>query len=124
QFEQGGELRLPAAPAVIEHELPRGALDDPIAIILRDHREREVDAGGDPGRTPDVAVAHEDLVGLELHLRVAGEKLPRAIPVRGGALAVEQAGFREHEGARAHAADAPAPLAYRLHETHRAFVAR
>ena len=110
QFQQRRELRLAAAAAMIEHELARGLLRDLVAVILRDHRERQIDAGGDAGRAPDIAVAHEDAVGLELHLRIGGEKLPRALPMGGGAAAVEQAGFGEHEGAGADAGDADAAL--------------
>ena len=68
QFQQRGELRLAAAAAVVEHELARGLLRDLVAVILRHHRQRQIDAGGDAGRTPDIAVADEDPVGLQLYL--------------------------------------------------------
>ena len=45
QFQQRGELRLAAAAAVIEHELPGGLLRDLVAVIFRDHRQRQIDAG-------------------------------------------------------------------------------
>src|ERR1700730_688169 len=95
QLQQRRELRLAAAAAVIEHELTRGLLRDLLAEILARHREREIDAGGDPGRTPDVAVANENPVGLPLHLGMEAEKLPGALPMRGGAAAVEPPRFRE-----------------------------
>src|SRR5262245_60387197 len=69
QFEQGGELRLAAAAAVVEHELPRSLLHDLVAVILRHHRKCEIDAGGDAGRAPEIAVTHEDAVRLEPDLR-------------------------------------------------------
>ncbi len=119
QFQQRGELRLAAAAAVIEHELARGLLRDLVAVILRDHRQRQIDAGADPGRGPDVAVADEDAVGLQLHLRIGVEKMPRALPVRGGAAAVEQAGLGEDVGAGADAGDADAALGQRAHEAER-----
>ena len=63
-----------------------------------------------PAERPDVAVADEDAVGLQLHLRIGFEKMPRALPMRGGAAAVEQAGFGEDIGAGADAGDADAAL--------------
>ena len=45
--------------------------------------------------------------------------MPRALPMRGGAAAVEQAGFREDIGARADAGDADAALGHRAHEGER-----
>ena len=63
QFQQRGELRLPAAAAVIQHELARGLLRDFLAVIFRYQRQREVDAGGDARGTPDIAVADENPSG-------------------------------------------------------------
>src|SRR5262245_29560399 len=76
QLQELRELRLAAAPAMIEHELARGLLHDLLAVIFADHGEREIDAGGDARRAPDVAVAQEDAVGLELHIGIGCEKLP------------------------------------------------
>src|ERR1700682_1714073 len=73
QFQQRRELRLAAAAAVIEHELARGLLRDLLAMILGYHGERQIDAGGDPRRTPDVAVADEDLVRLQFYLGIGGK---------------------------------------------------
>ncbi len=66
QFEQRRELRLPARAAVIDDELLRGRLRDLVAELVGDHRQREIDAGGDAGRAPDVAVLHIDAIGFEL----------------------------------------------------------
>ena len=112
-------MRLAAAAAVIEHELPRGLLRDLVAIVFRDHRQRQIDAGRYAGRGPDVAIAHEDAVGLELHLRIGFQKMPRPLPVRGGAPAVEQAGFREDVGAGTDAGDPDAALRHGAHEVER-----
>src|SRR6185437_7296762 len=73
QFQERGELRLPAAAAMIEHELARGLLRNLLAKILGNKRERQIDACGDAGRAPDIAVAHENPIGLQLHLRISGE---------------------------------------------------
>src|SRR5690349_13298969 len=106
EFEQRGKLRLSATAAMIEYELPRGLLDDRLAMILSHHRKRQIDTGGDSSGTPDLTVAHEDLVGLELHLRIGRKKLARVLPVRRGALAIEKARLGKHEGSGANAGDA------------------
>ena len=104
---------------MIEHELARGLLRDLVAEILRRHRQRQIDAGADPRRTPDIAVADENPVGLQLHLGIGGQKMPGALPMRGGAAAVEQAGFGEDVGAGADAGDADAAFGHRPHERQR-----
>ena len=119
QFQQRRELRLAAAAAVIEHELARGLLRDLLAKILGHHGERQIDAGSDAGRTPDVAVADEDLVRLQLHLGIGGKKMRCTPPMRGGAAAVEQAGFGKDVGAGADAGDADAALCQFPHERER-----
>src|SRR5258708_29101610 len=78
---------------MIQYELPRGLLHDLLAVILGYHGERQIDAGGDAGRTPDIAVAHEGAVGLELDVRIGREEMPRALPMRGGAGAGAQGGL-------------------------------
>jgi hypothetical protein len=93
-------------------------------MILRDHRQRQINAGGDARRGPDVAVAHEDLVRLELDLRVARNEMAGALPVRGSALAVEQPGFGEDVGAGADAGDADAALCHAADESERAGATR
>ena len=68
--------------------------------------------GGDAGRRPDVAVAHEDRVGVDLDVGVAARELGAGGPVRRRAAAVEQAGLGEQEGAGADRGDparAPRP---------------
>ncbi len=109
---------------MIEHELARGLLRDLVAEILRYHRQRQIDAGGDPGRTPDVAVADENPVGLQLHLGIGGEKMPGAPPMRGGAAAVEQAGFGKNVGAGANAGEAYAAFCDGPHERKRLLAPR
>src|ERR1700730_10691353 len=104
---------------MIKYELARGLLRDLLAKILRGHCQREIDAGADPGRGPDVAVAHEDLVGLEFHLRIRSDEMPGALPVRGGAAAVEQAGFGKDINPGAAAGDADAAPRHGAHEAKR-----
>ena len=109
---------------MVEHKLARGLLRDLVAEILTYHRQRQIDAGADPGRTPDVAVPDENPVGLKLHLGIGGEKMPGAPPMRGGAAAVEQAGFGEDVGAGADAGEADAAFCHRPHEFERRLAPR
>jgi len=97
---------------------------DLVAEILRYHRQRQIDAGGDPGRTPDVAVADENPVGLELHLGIGDEKMPGAAPMRGGAAAIKQPGFGEDVGAGADAGEADAASCHGPHEVERLLAPR
>ena len=84
------------------------------AEILLDQRQRQVDAGGDAGRGPDIAVLDEDRIGLQLHLGKALGELGAAAPMRHRAPSVEQAGGRQQERAAAHRGDAPRGLRARL----------
>jgi len=104
---------------VIEHELARGLSRDLLAKILRDKRQRQIDARRDARRTPDIAIADEDPVGLQFHLRIGAEKMPGAPPMRGGAAAIEQTGFGEDVGAGADAGDADTALGHGPHEGQR-----
>ena len=117
QFQQRGELRLAAAAAVIEHELARGLLRDFVAEIFRHHRQRKIDAGADA--RPNVQILPSRVKmrsGSSFTLRIGAEEMPGARPMRGGAAAVEQAGFGQDVGARADAGDAHAALGHRAHE--------
>jgi hypothetical protein len=101
---------LAAAAAVVEHELPGCFLRDLIAKIFRHQGQRQIDAGADPGRTPDVAVADENPIGLQFHFGIGTEKMRGPLPMRGGAAAIEHAGFGKDIGAGADAGDADAAL--------------
>lgn len=107
ELDEGGELRLAARPAPVDDELLRDAPPDVRTEIVLDQGDRQVDAGRNPRRGPDAAVPDEDALGVHRHLRVAALEPLRAVPVGGGAPAVEQAGLREQEGAGADARDAP-----------------
>src|SRR5439155_16911702 len=65
-----------------------------------------VDPGGDAGRGPHTAVAHEDGFAVDLDLRVGPTEPIARRPVGGGAFAVEYAGARDDEGAVVDRADA------------------
>src|SRR6516165_6530505 len=109
---------------MIEHELARGLLHDFLAMIFRDHGQRQIDAGRDSGRAPDLSVTDENPVGLELHPRIGAEELPRAPPMGGGTSAVEQPRLGKDESPGADACDAGATFGDVLYEADRTFVAR
>jgi hypothetical protein len=97
----------PARAAVIDDEMLRRALGDRLAEILGDERQREIDAGGDAGRGPHIAVADKDAVGFDTDLRIGARQFAGARPMGGGAAPVEQPGGGENKGAGADAGDAP-----------------
>ena len=77
----GGELRAElglAAGAAHEDDQPAGdGVGELGAVVVLDEGEGEVDAGGDAGRGPAVAVADVDAVGVDLHLGVARRRAAR-----------------------------------------------
>jgi len=79
------------------------------AVVLLDERERQVQAAGDAGGGGHPALADEDRGGVDPHVAVAPGQTGREPPVRGRAVAVEQAGRGEHGGAGADRCD-PAAL--------------
>ena len=93
QLQQRRELRLAAGPAVVDHQLLRGPRARRLAEILGDHGQRQVDAGGDAGRGPDVAVLDEDAVGLEPRPRESVARTRRAVS-SGWSRACRRAGRR------------------------------
>jgi hypothetical protein len=72
-------------------------------------RQREIDAGADAGRRPYRLLADEDRVVVDVD---GGEALAQQIahrPMRGGPLAVQEAGLRQQEGAAADGGRAARP---------------
>ena len=104
-----GELALCAGPAEEHHQPAGDGLGDLDAVVVLDERQRHVDAGGDAGRRPHVAVAGPDRIGVDVDVRVLGGEPRRSRPVRRGPPAVEQPGGGEDERAAADADDPPGP---------------
>jgi hypothetical protein len=122
QLEQGRELRLAAAAPVVDHQVARDIARHLRAMVRLDHRQAQVDAGRHAGRRPDLAFVDEDPVFFHAQARIRALQVARQLPVGGGALAVQQAGFRQQEGAGADAADAAhvlVGLAQDIEETRR-----
>ena len=59
------ELSLKAGAARIHDEPRRYGIRDLPAAVLFDERERHVDTGGNSSRRPDLAVLHEDRIGID-----------------------------------------------------------
>ena len=90
--EVGAELGLAAGP-LEEEDQPASDLHRDLAPqVLLDQRQGEVHARGDARRCPDVPVADEDRLGIDLELRVAARELGGRRPVSGDGLALEQTG--------------------------------
>jgi hypothetical protein len=66
-------------------------------VVFLDKSERQIDAGRHPCRRVRGAIANVDRVGLDAARRTPGGELVRDLPVRGRALAVEEAGGGEDE---------------------------
>ena len=119
-----GELGLPAGP-VQEHDQPAGhGLGHVDAEVLLDQRQREVDAGGDPGARPVLAVADVDRVGVDGEAGVVLGQLAGAGPVGGDPPSVEEPGRGAEEGARADGGHAPAARGRPADEVEHGLVAR
>jgi len=64
--QQVRELRLEAGAPGVQHQLRGHAIGQALAGVLLDHGQGHVDPGGDPGRGPHAAVAHEDGVSVDV----------------------------------------------------------
>ena len=102
-----GELRLAAGAPQVDDQLTGDGGGGLVSVVVGDESEREVDAGGDAGGGPHVAVVHVDGVGVDGDVDVGVVEQSAFRPVGGGPSSVQQAGRGEHEGAgadRGHAA--------------------
>ena len=100
--DRGGELALTAGPTQEHHEMAGDELRQLGAMVLLDHGQREVDAGGDPRRGPAAAVA--DPEGVTRHDqfgKLVGETVGVG-PVGGDRPGTEHPGRGQQEGAGAH----------------------
>ena len=114
QGQRRAELRLAARALQEDDEMAGHRQGELAAEILLDQRQRQIDSGGDAGRGPDVAVADEDRIGLQVHGGKAAGEFGAAPPVRHGATAIEQAGGGQQEGAAADRRGPPRRLRPRL----------
>jgi hypothetical protein len=121
QLQKRRELRLAAGSAVVDDQLLGGLAGDVLAEVGGDHRQGQVDPGGDPGAGPDLAVADIDAVRLQPHLRIAPPEVGGAVPVGGGPATVQKSGLGQHIGAGTDAADPPGRGRAAAHEAQRRF---
>ena len=112
--QDGGELRLSAGALEVADQLSCDAGGGRVAVVVRDQREGQVDAGGDARGRPDVAVVHVDgvMVDRDVGVGVAEQRALR--PVRRGTSSRRQAGCRQHERAGADEVTRRASVARRL----------
>ena len=105
-LQRRAELRLIPRTAQEQHQPLGDRHRHAVAVVLLDQRQRQIDARGDPRRRPDAAVLARRCRRRRPGRREARAQLVEEHPVRGGAPAVEHAGRRQHEGARADRDDA------------------
>jgi hypothetical protein len=106
-IEQGGELRLPAAAPLIQHELARNSSRRLRPEIAFDDRKREIDTCAHARRGPDLPIDDIDAVFIQRDIRILLPEIARVIPVRGRAFAIEQTRGGEHERACTDGCDTP-----------------
>ncbi len=105
RLQRDAELGLSAGALEVHHQLPGHAQGGALPVVLGDQRQRQVEARGDAGAGPHIALTDEDRVGIHRDGRVVGGELRRGGPVGGGALAVEESGGGEQVRAHAHGRD-------------------
>ncbi len=70
-------------------------------MVFGNHRERQIDASRDTAGGDEIAVLHENLIGLDSGLGKAFDQAFGVMPVSGHAITVQQPGMPEHERAGA-----------------------
>jgi hypothetical protein len=107
--ELGAELAL--APGALDehHELAGDGAGELGTVVGLGHGQGQVQAGGDPGRGPDVAVADEDRVRVDRDLRIPLREVLASGPVGDGPAAVQQSGLGQQERSAADRCRAPGP---------------
>ncbi len=105
--EQLAELRLPARPLHEHHHVPRHLHGAGMAVVFLEQGQHQVDAGGDAGGGPELAVVDEDRVFFNHQFGMAAAQFLAVFPVGGDTAPRQQAGGGEHESAGADRADAP-----------------
>ena len=74
-------------------------------MIRFDDRQRQVDAGGHPGRTPNVVVCDEDPISVDTDRGIVPLQPVGHSPIRRRASSVAETRFGEQEGASADTGD-------------------
>ena len=119
RLQQLAVLRLPAG-ALEEHHQLLGDLHRRVAAaIVFDQGQRQVDAGGDAGRGPGIALLHEDRLGVHAQRREAPLQFLAHGPVGGDPFPFQQTGLGQQEGAGADRGGAARRSGVRVDPVHR-----
>src|SRR6185312_7847996 len=100
RFDENGELRLPARALQIYDQRSGDISNEVRTMVVFDERQRQVDAGRNPGRGVDVAVAHEDRVRFDADSRIGTRQQTGVPPMGSRTTAVERSGLRQDERPR------------------------
>ncbi len=103
--DRRGELGLPTGAAQEHHQPPGDHLGDLRIVVVLDQRQRQVDAGGDAGGRPQIAVTNEDRLGIDVDVGELTLEGRRSRPVGRHPLAVGEPGGGDHERPGAHRDD-------------------
>ena len=91
---------------MVDDQLARDAARNLAVQIRLDQGESQINAGGDPGRGPDIAVLKEDAIRIDPDRRVFGLKLAGVAPVGRRTSPIQKARIGEQKSAGADAGDA------------------
>src|SRR5262249_2819432 len=95
QGERRAELRLSAWPFEENDELACDRQRDPLAEIRLDERQRQIDPGGEAGRSPEGSISDEDRIGARAHRGKSACEFGTSPPMRNCSAAIEEAGSRQ-----------------------------
>ncbi|MNF79695.1 hypothetical protein D3C84_619130 [compost metagenome] len=92
-------LGLAARASVVHHQFLRHGAGEFGTVILFNHGQRQVDAGGHPGGRPDRTVDHVDAILFHFDRRKPRLQFPCVRPVRGRPTSFKQTRLGQHKGA-------------------------
>jgi len=96
-------------PTMVDDEVLGHTLGNGKTMVLLNQSQREIDAGRDARRRPNVSVPTEDAIRLNSDGRVFSLKSRCISPVRGRSTSIQQSSRREGKCACADARNPPAP---------------
>lgn len=109
KIDRRGELRLSAMATVVDNQMLGHGFGDGEAVIFLDESQREIDAGSDARRRPNIAVPAEDVVGLDANGGIIALEPGGMSPVGCRSAPVQQPSRRQRECPGADARNAAGP---------------
>ena len=95
------ELALASAAAHEQHHAARDFQGERVTVVFFNHRQREINTGGNPGAGPDISILSKDTVAVHGNPWITLRQDISQFPMRGGLASVENAGSGENKSAGA-----------------------